>query len=292
MTSSGLFRDLTGGSAARRRAVLMSTPIEIAHFRRLKLHTGRAASPRVRSGLLPAGPAMAGGRGFGLRSGQAPDEVPVLAHAVAVPPDVDDVAVVEEAVDERGGHDVVTKHLAPVLETLVARQHGAGMLVAAGHELEKEHRSRPAEGQVANLVDDHEAGEDEGAEPVAQSPRLLRVLERRDEVGERGVVDAAAALGRGDGEAHGQVRLPDTRGPEEHHIFASLDEAQRVETLELVALDARLETEVEVGEGLHGREARGPHGRLQPPLIAERDVAPEELGHGFAGGELTAVGPA
>ncbi len=59
---------------------------------------------------------MTGGRGFGLRSRQAPDEVPVLAHAVAIPPDVHDVAVVEEAVDERRSHDVVAKHLAPVLE--------------------------------------------------------------------------------------------------------------------------------------------------------------------------------
>jgi hypothetical protein len=121
---------------------------------------------------------------------------------------------------------------------------------------------------------------------------LLRVLERRDEVGERGVVDAAAALGRGDGEAHGQVRLPDARRPKEHHILAPLDEAQGMEALELVAFDARLEAEVEVGQGLHSREAGGPHGGLQPPLIAERDVAPQQLGHGFAGGELAAVGPA
>src|SRR5207245_5501399 len=147
-------------------AVGLSTPIEIAHVRRLKLHTGRAASPRVRSGLLPAGPAGAGSWGFGLGGGQAPDEVPVLAHAVAIPPDVDDVAVVEEAVDERGGHDVVAKHLAPVFEALVARQHGAGMLVAARHQLEEEHRPGPAEGQIPDLVDDHEAREDEGAEPV------------------------------------------------------------------------------------------------------------------------------
>jgi hypothetical protein len=121
---------------------------------------------------------------------------------------------------------------------------------------------------------------------------LLRILERGDEVGERGVVDAAATLGRGDGEAHGQVRLPDARRPEEHDILASLDEAQRVEALELVAFDARLEAEVEVRERLHGRESRGPHGGLQPPLIAQRDVAAEERTHRLPGGELAAVGPA
>ncbi len=129
-----------------------------------------------------------------------------------------------------------------------------------------------------------------GAEPVAQSPRLLRVLGRRDEVGERGVVDAAAALGRGDGEAHGQVRLPDARRPEEHHILAPLDEAQGMEALELVALTLGWKSEVDVGEGLHGRESSRPHGGLQPSLIAERDVAPEQLGHGFAGGAGALLG--
>jgi len=45
---------------------------------------------------------MARGRGFGLGGGQATDEVAVLAHAVAIPPDVYDVAVVEEAKVQKG----------------------------------------------------------------------------------------------------------------------------------------------------------------------------------------------
>ena len=39
----------------------------------------------------------------------------VLAHAVAVAADVDDVAVVKDSVDERRRHDVVAHDLAPVL---------------------------------------------------------------------------------------------------------------------------------------------------------------------------------
>ncbi len=93
---------------------------------------------------------------------------------------------------------------------------------------------------------------------MAQSAALLRVLQRRDQVGERRVVDAAPALGCGDGETDGEVGLPDARGPEEDHILSPLDEAQRKETLQLVALDARLEAEVEVGQGLHGREPGRP----------------------------------
>ena len=42
-------------------------------------------------------------------------DVPVISYAVAVPPDVDDVTVVEQAVDERDCHDVVPEDRAPRL---------------------------------------------------------------------------------------------------------------------------------------------------------------------------------
>ena len=54
----------------------------------------------------------------------------VLAHAVAVAADVDDVAVVKDSVDERRRHDAVAHDLTPLLEALVGREHGGGALVA------------------------------------------------------------------------------------------------------------------------------------------------------------------
>ena len=50
--------------------------------------------------------------------GPAPQQVLVFAHPVAVAADVDDVAVVQEAVDERGRHDLVAEGGAPLLEAL------------------------------------------------------------------------------------------------------------------------------------------------------------------------------
>src|SRR2546426_2041345 len=92
-------------------------------------------------------------------------------------------------------------------------EHRAGVLVAARHELEQEYRPGPANRQIADVVKDHETREDQGPETVAQPAGLLGVLERRDEVGERGVVDAAPALGRSDRVAEGQVGLPTPGGP-------------------------------------------------------------------------------
>jgi len=63
-------------------------------------------------------------------------EVGVLAHPVAVPADVDDVAVVDEPVDQCARHDVIPKDLAPLFEAFIGREHGARVFVAAAHELE------------------------------------------------------------------------------------------------------------------------------------------------------------
>ncbi len=70
----------------------------------------------------------------------------VLSHAVTVSSDVDEVAVVQNAVDESGGHDFVAKDLAPFLETFVRGEHGRSALVSPTYELEKKHRAGLGDG--------------------------------------------------------------------------------------------------------------------------------------------------
>ena len=53
----------------------------------------------------------------------------MILHPVAVASDVDDMAVVHKAVDESRRHHLVAEHAAPVLETLVRRQHSRRLLV-------------------------------------------------------------------------------------------------------------------------------------------------------------------
>ncbi len=78
----------------------------------------------------------------------------MLTHPKAVASDVDDVTVVKEPIDQRGGHDFITKDVAPLLEAFVARKHGGGVLVAAAHELEEVHGSGARDRQVADFVYD------------------------------------------------------------------------------------------------------------------------------------------
>ena len=134
----------------------------------------------------------------------------MLAHAVTVAADIDNVAMVHQSIDQGTGHDVVAEHLAPLVEAFVACEDGRGVLVAATHELEEEHRPGPRDRQIPDLVDDQHAGEDERLHPLREATGLLRLLQRGDQVGQGAVVDAPPALGRGNGETDRQVALADT----------------------------------------------------------------------------------
>ena len=88
-----------------------------------------------------------------VRRAQSPQKIGVLSHAVAVSSDVDEMAVVQDSVDESCGHDLIAENLSPLLEALVGGQHRRVVLVAPADELEEEHGSVAADGQVADLID-------------------------------------------------------------------------------------------------------------------------------------------
>src|SRR6266487_3407529 len=136
-------------------------------------HSGGASLGRP--GLLAAA-AAAGGGGVGALEQLL--EVSVLTHAEAVAPDVDDMAVVHEAVDQGAGHDVVAEDLAPILEAFVAREHGGGPLVAAAHELEEEHGAGACDREVAELVEGHDLLEVNVLESPAK-PMLRQLAAKR-----------------------------------------------------------------------------------------------------------------
>ncbi len=115
-------------------------------------------------------------------------EVGVMTHAVAVAADVDDMAVMQQPVDERSGHDLVTQDLAPLLEAFVGGQHSGCTLIAPVDELEEEHGSGLVDRQVADLVDDQERRIGEDLESASQLAGGLGFFERGDEISQSAVV--------------------------------------------------------------------------------------------------------
>src|SRR5690606_17680828 len=77
----------------------------------------------------------------------------------------------------------------------------------------------------------------EHLEPLLELACGLGLFQAGDEVGERAVVDAPAALGCGNGETDGQVGLADAGRAEEDHVLLALHKAQLVQALDLLAPD-------------------------------------------------------
>jgi hypothetical protein len=76
------------------------------------------------------------------RRAEQPLELAVLPHAVAVASDVNDVAVLDQPVDQGAGHDVIAEDLAHSSKLLLLVSTVEGALVAASHGLEEQH-ARP-----------------------------------------------------------------------------------------------------------------------------------------------------
>ena len=70
----------------------------------------------------------------------------------------DDAAVVDDAVDDGGGHVAVAEHVAPSAELEVRGEDDASPFVAVGDDLEQEPGAVDVDGQVSELVDDEQVG--------------------------------------------------------------------------------------------------------------------------------------
>jgi hypothetical protein len=73
----------------------------------------------------------------------------VVTHPVGVAPNVNDMAVVQDPVDQRRGHDLIPQDLAPFVEPFVGGQNRGGVLVAPAHELKEQHGAGLSDRDVA-----------------------------------------------------------------------------------------------------------------------------------------------
>ena len=109
------------------------------------------------------------------------------AHPVAVAPDVDDVAVVQQAVDQRGRYHLVAEHPAPVLEALVGRQHRRSPFVTRVDQLKEENGAVLAHRLVADLVHHQQCRMRQHIQSPCQIASLLGFHERLDQAREGAV---------------------------------------------------------------------------------------------------------
>ena len=161
------------------------------------------------------GQPVSGGPAAGLGS-----EVAVL-EAVAVAFEAEDLGVMDEPVDHRGGGHVVAEDLAPRGERLVAGDDHRCSFVAAGDEHEHQARGLGVERDVADLVTDQQRDPLQAGEFFVELALALRVGQEGDPFGRGLEQDALAGEARADPQARSRCascRSPASSGRTTHVV--------------------------------------------------------------------------
>ena len=158
---------------------------------------------------------------------------------------LDDIAVVGEAIEQRGRHLGITEDARPFTECEVGGDDDRGALVEPADEVEQELSSGLSEGQIAELVENDEVHSGE----LIGDPTLPSVagldLEPVDEIDH--VVEPATGAGAdaASGDGNGQMGLAGAGAADQHGVALLGDEATAGEVTDERLIDRRaLELEV------------------------------------------------
>jgi hypothetical protein len=149
----------------------------------------------------------------------------LLAQPVGFPTNVDDDAVMQEAIENRGGDHLIAKNLPPVPKALVTGQEARAFFIPAADELKEEIGALPVDRDLADLVDDEPFGDAVDFELFLQPVFGICLGQGREQGGGRGEGGAIALLNGPQAQGHREVGLPDAGRPEEHEVFPVLDPA-------------------------------------------------------------------
>ena len=99
-----------------------------------------------------------------------------VLEAEAVVSGFEDVAVMGEPIEQRGGHLGVAEDARPFAEAEIGGDDHAGMLVEPAEQLEEQGTARSTERQVAELIKDDEIGVRQAADLLHSSSPLNTLI--------------------------------------------------------------------------------------------------------------------
>src|SRR5689334_11298219 len=180
-----------------------------------------------------------------------------MLETPAVVTGLNDVAVVREAIEQRGRHLGVAKHVGPFGEVEVGRHDDGGAFVEAADQVEQQLATRLCKRQVAELVEDHEI---DPHQPVGDAALTVELSLGFELVGEVDGVEKACLLTGSDDiprNGYGDVRLPRAGSTDEDNIALIVEENPGRELSNQLAVDRRA-LEGEIGQFLGKRQFGNP----------------------------------
>ena len=129
------------------------------------------------------------------------------------------MTVMEQAVEDRGGEDVVTEDRAPLRDDLVGGDQQTAAFVPAGDELEKEMGAASFKRQIAELVDDQQLRLRIKHQAVAQLSVGFGFGQRHEEGRGAREEDRVAGFDDGASECDREMCFADTGRAEDQDVF-------------------------------------------------------------------------
>ena len=134
--------------------------------------------------------------------------------------------------------------------------------------------------------DDQERGSAVEADFLEQAPFTFGPCESFDQFGECAAIDTLAGLDGSDAKPCRQMRFSGAGRAEKMDDLGSLDELELSERHDAIAIQGRLEGEIETLEGLGRGQPGGGHGDTDPPAFADGEFLSQQGVYGLEGGEL------
>ena len=161
----------------------------------------------------------------------------MVLEAPALVSGLDDLAMMGETVEQRGGHLGVAEDGRPFAEGEVGGDDDRSALVDPAHEVEEQLPAGLSEGQVAEFVEDDEVASDElvcGTALASGTEFGLEVVDQVDDV----VAPAACALSdAGPRDGDGEMGFAGAGAADQHDVALALQEATCGELLDQGLVD-------------------------------------------------------
>ena len=135
----------------------------------------------------------------------------LILEAVTVAADIDGDGLVQEAVEEGRGEDMVREDVAPLVERLVGGENDAAALITSRDKLEQEWGGALVEGKVANFVQDQDLRTTQGLHTLRETVSPSIVSQLVEQVSYRIEQNRLTAGERGHAQADCQMCFADTR---------------------------------------------------------------------------------
>src|SRR5262245_24910844 len=182
----------------------------------------------------------------------------------------------EQAVEDRGGEDLVAEDGAPLRDDLVRGDEQAAPFVAARDELEKEVGAPPFKGQVPELLDDQQFRLAVKHQALGELAFGLGSRQGGEQPGGTRKEHGMAGFDHGAAQPDGEMRFAHTRRAKQEDVFGLAQKARRGELADEPLIDRRLKLEFEIVERLYRRKVRDLQRHRHARALFGVDSLPED----------------